>query len=139
VLFSELGPRIVGLLQGAKEGARAAGRTFMTGEVADFVTKVESASQHAIGGVAGSIIRTPTRALSAGDELFKGIARRMELNALAVRQARKEGLARRGSAMRASPTSPPTLPEMLERVMEYGRYVTFQRRLQARFRPICRG
>lgn len=127
VMFSELGPRVVGLMQGAREGARAAGRTFITGDVADYVTKVESRSQRAISGWKGSVIRTPSRGLAAEDEFFKGIARRMEIAGLATRKARSEGL--RGQALRDridDLTRNPT-DEMLERALDYGRYLTFQR------------
>lgn len=129
VLFSELGSRAVGLLQGTREGLAQAARTLRTGQESDFANKIEARNSHAISGVKGAIIRTPTRLLSASDELFKGMARRMELSGLAVRQAAKEGLTgserrQRAAELLANPTD-----EMLDKAFDYGRYVTFQRPL----------
>ena len=139
VLFTEVGARSVGLLQGVKEGLRQAARTLRTGEESDFANKVEARTQEAIPGIAGKIIRTPTRLLSSADELYKGIARRMELNGLAVRQAAAEGLRgeegkRRVAELVANPTD-----EMLDKAFDYGRYVTFQRPLGEGMQGISRG
>lgn len=127
VMGSELGPRIVGLMQGAMEGLRAARQTFKTGVVPDHVTKVEAAVQEAIPGRLGHLVRTPTRALSAEDEFFKAVARRSELAGLAVRKARGEGL--KGEAFKnrvdyltANPTD-----DMVQSSLDYARYLTFQR------------
>lgn len=127
VLLSEVGPRVAGLLQGAQDGLRLAARTLRTGDVLDPLTKVEAQTERAISGLKGEIIRTPTRALSAEDEFFKAVARRMELNGLAVRKARGEGL--RGDELRkriADLTAFPT-DDMLEASFDYARYLTFQR------------
>jgi endonuclease YncB( thermonuclease family) len=132
VLGSEIGARMIGLMQGAREGLAAFGKTLRTGEVMDHVTKVESRVQEAIPGLAGKIIRTPTRLLAAEDELFKGIARRMEINGLAVRKARSEGL--KGKALRdriADLSSNPT-DDIFEQSLDYARYLTFQRPLGPR-------
>jgi endonuclease YncB( thermonuclease family) len=129
VLVSEVGARATGLLQGAVDGLKAFAHTAITGDVPDYVTKVEAASQEAISGLKGKIARTPTRMLSAEDELFKAIARKMELSGLAVRRARAEGL--RGPALRqriAELNAQPT-DEMVERSMDYARYLTFQKPL----------
>lgn len=129
VLFTEIGARSVGLIQGVKEGLRQAGRTLRTGEASDFAGKVDTVHQDAISGMKGNIIRTPTRLLSSADELYKGMARRMELNGLAVRKAAGEGLRgeegkRRVAELVANPTD-----DMLEQAFDYGRYLTFQRPL----------
>ncbi|RYM14840.1 thermonuclease family protein [Sphingobium cupriresistens] len=129
VLFTELGARSVGLLQGVKDGLRQAARTLRTGEASDFANKIDTVHQDAISGLKGKIIRTPTRLLSSADELFKGMARRMELNGLAVRKAAAEGLRgeegkRRVADLVANPTD-----EMLDQAFDYGRYLTFQRPL----------
>ncbi|MAM39265.1 MAG: hypothetical protein CL949_12390 [Erythrobacter sp.] len=129
VLATEVGARAIGLLQGAKEGAQMFAKALRTGEASDFVSKVEGDEYKAIGGKLGEAIRVPTRLLTAEDELFKGIARRMELNAQAVRTAQREGL--KGDAAKAriaELTANPT-DEMLARAMDYGRYLTFQRQL----------
>lgn len=130
VMASEIGERAFGLMQGTGEGLRAFKQAMRTGEAADHVSKVEARTQHAISGLKGSIIRTPTNLLIAEDEFFKGIGRRMELNGLAVRQARAEGL--RGQALRdriADLSANPT-DDMVAKAMDYARYVTFQRPLQ---------
>lgn len=129
VMGSEIAPRIVGQLQGTKEGFRAFWRTLKTGEVPDFVTKVESASQKAISGVKGSIIRTPSRFLAAEDELFKAVARRSEIAGMAVRKARKEGL--KGDALykRIDELTQNPTDDMIDGALDYARYVTYQRPL----------
>lgn len=129
VLMSEVGSRAVGMLQGVREGLRAGWKTARTGHTSDSVTKVEVAHQEAIGGLTGKIIRTPLRALSAEDEFFKAVARRMEISALAVKKARGEGL--RGDAAKvriAELTANPT-PKMLSQSDDYARYMTFQKEL----------
>lgn len=129
VLFSEVGARAFGLLQGAKEGMAHAVRSFRTGEPSDFITKVESQSNKAIPGKVGEVLRTPTRALMAEDEFFKAIARRMEISGLAVRQAGKEGLKGDKAKARVAELVANPTDEMLRRSMDYGRYLTFQRPL----------
>lgn len=138
VTFSEVGSRAVGMLQGAKEGAREFARALRTGEASDFVSKVEDQGQKAISGLKGEIIRTPTRFLTAEDELFKGMARRMELTGLAMRKAHSEGL--KGDALRARSAELLANPsdDMIESAMDYGRYVTFQRPLGEIAGPISR-
>lgn len=126
VMPGEVQARVFGMLQGTREGLRQFARTSVTGDVPDHMAKVENAEQHAISGIKGSVIRTPTRMLSAADELFKGIARRSEINGMAYRQAKAEGL--KGDAFKnrvAALSSNPT-PEMEEQARKYARYVTFQ-------------
>lgn len=126
VTFGEVGSRAVGMLQGAKEGAREFARALRTGEASDFVSKVEDQGQKAISGLKGEVIRIPTRLLTAEDELFKGMARRMELTGLAMRQAQGEGL--KGDALRARSAELLANPtdDMMQSALDYGRYVTFQ-------------
>ncbi|MBB3692494.1 thermonuclease family protein [Sphingomonas sp. BK580] len=126
VLFSEIGARAAGMISGAKEGMRAAARSLLSGDAADAASKVESQQMNAIPGMAGSIIRTPTRLLTAEDELFKGVARRMELSGLAIRQASAEGLKGRAARDRAADLvlNPPD--DMLKQSFDYARYLTFQ-------------
>ncbi len=130
IMFSEIGARAAGMVTGAKEGMRAAARAFLTGNSSDAASKVENDAMQAIPGVAGSVIRTPTRLLSAEDELFKGVARRMELSGLAIRQAKAEG--RKGKAARDRAAelmlNPPD--DMLKRSFDYARYLTFQTPLE---------
>lgn len=129
IMASEVGARTFGLVQGTKEGARLFAKALRTGEADDFVTKVEGDEFKAISGLKGEVIRTPTRMLTAADQLFKGVARRMELNALATRQAAREGLRGEEAAQRIAElvSNPPD--DMLQKAMEYGRYLTFQNQL----------
>jgi hypothetical protein len=127
VTFSEVGARALGMVSGVKRGLLNGAQTFATEIPSDMAAKVEHMTEHAIGGTVGRIVRVPTRALSAADEVFKGIARRSAMDGLAIRQAWSEG--HRGQALRdraaelaASPT-----PEMVAQAFDYGRYVTFQR------------
>lgn len=129
VTGSEVGARTFGLLQGAKEGARMFAQSLRTGEASDFAAKVEGEAFKAIPGRLGEVVRTPTRLLTAEDELFKGIARRMELNGMAVRIAHREGLKGQAAAKRIAELSANPTDEMLDRALDYGRYLTFQRPL----------
>jgi len=139
VVFGEVGARAIGLIQGTREGLRQAARTFITGEPADAVTKVEQQTMRAIPGVAGSVIRTPTRALAAEDELFKAIARRMELAGMSVREARREGLTGAEAKTRAGELLANPTDDMLARSFEYGRYLTFQNPLGDFGRLVSKG
>lgn len=129
VTMTEVGARTFGLLQGAKEGLRLFRQSLRTGEPSDLVAKVEGQGMKAISGVKGEIIRIPTRLLTAEDELFKGIARRMELNGEAVRIARKEGLKGEAAKQRIAELVEVPTDGMFERSMDYARYLTFQRKL----------
>lgn len=129
ILSSEVGARTFGLVQGIKEGASLFSRALRTGEADDFVSKVEGDQYKAISGFKGEVIRIPTRLLTAEDQFFKGIARRMELNAQAVRIAHKEGLKGEARQSRIAELVANPTDDMLERAMDYGRYLTFQRQL----------
>lgn len=129
VTSSEVGRRAFGLLQGFKEGLGAFARTARTGETSDLISKVEAQGQKAISGVKGEVIRTPSRLLSAEDELFKAVARRMEINGEAARIAHKEGLKGDAAAKRIAELVANPTDDMIARSMDYGRYLTFQRPL----------
>lgn len=137
VMFSELGARAFGLLQGTKEGLRQFGRTFRTGEPSDFVSKVEAQSEPAISGRVGQLVRIPTRALAAEDEIFKAMARRMEIGGLAVRQAKKEGLKGEAARTRIAELVANPTEDMMTKALDYGRYLTFQRPLGDAMRHIA--
>ncbi|MXO85244.1 hypothetical protein GRI38_04300 [Altererythrobacter aurantiacus] len=129
ILGSEVGARAFGLIQGAKEGAKLFARGLRTGEADDFVSKVEGDEYKAISGKKGEVIRLPTRFLTAEDQFFKGIARRMELNAQALRIAHREGLKGEEREARIAELLADPTDEMFERALEYGRYLTFQTKL----------
>jgi endonuclease YncB( thermonuclease family) len=129
ITTAEVATRAIAMMQGAREGVDAAARTFRTGNVIDPLTKVEARNHHAIGGRLGAVLRAPTRFLEGSDEFFKAIGRRMELDGLATRQANAEGL--KGDAFnqrKADLSSNPT-DAMLEKSLDYARYITFQRPL----------
>ena len=129
ILASEVGARSIGLLQGTKEGVSLFAKALRSGDADDFVSKVEGDEYKAISGLKGEVIRVPTRLLTAEDQLFKGIARRMELNGQAVRIAAKEGLEGDEAKQRIAELVANPTDEMFERSMDYGRYLTFQRKL----------
>ena len=129
ILASEVGARTFGLVQGVKEGAALFARALKTGDADDFVSKVEGDQYKAISGVKGEVIRIPTRLLTAEDQFFKGVARRMELNAQAVRIAQREGLKGEARQARIAELVANPTDDMMARAMDYGRYLTFQRQL----------
>lgn len=88
----EVGAETFGMLQGIKDGARAAVKAFQTGVPSDMFNKVETRHLHAIPGKLGEAVRIPTRALTASDEFFKAVVYRAELNRQAYLMASKEGL-----------------------------------------------
>jgi hypothetical protein len=116
VYFREVGARAFGIAQGAKNGIKLAAKTFMTEEPSDLLTKIElnryrsiptktfreGAKKKVFGGVpipfsgqidiGGKQVRIPGRALQAGDEFFKSVGYRMELNARAMRSGLDKGL-----------------------------------------------
>lgn len=126
---TEIGSRAFGFLQGIKEGGQQFLRTLRTGETSDFAGKMEAPAEKAIGGIAGKIVRAPMRALSAEDEVFKAMARHMEMAGLADRKASMEGLKGEAKAKRITEllTNPPD--DMLSQAFDYARYITFQRPL----------
>lgn len=133
-----------GMVQGAKDGMRLAWKALKSGEPEDIVTKLEVQGRKAITGenlnlsgtpgrfadFLGEAVRTPGRFLTAGDELFKSIGYRMELQAQAFRQASSEGLqgeelARRINEIVENP------PENLDlAAIDASRYQTFTKPLE---------
>lgn len=126
VYASELGSRAFGLLAGTKEGIGQFLRTLLTGQTSDLVTKVEAQVQEAIPGKLGKVARAPSRALSAEDELFKAMARKMELYGLADRTASAEGLSGKAKADRVADLIANPPDDMLAKTFDYARYITFQ-------------
>ncbi|MGV2495047.1 thermonuclease family protein [Pelagerythrobacter aerophilus] len=138
VMAGEVGARLFGLVQGTKEGARFAAQALKTGETSDTFSKIAGHDMRAISGLKGEIIRVPGRLLNSADELFKGMSRRAELNALAYRKAHKEGL--KGQALRdriAQLSANPT-EDMELQALDFARYMTFQRPLSGVSQNISR-
>jgi len=104
----EVYAQAMGMLQGLREGFDFGVTAFKKNESSDPFTKIEAAragrdpfdmsfgdsdfGKALSNGVRyyGNFVTLPGRALMAEDEFFKGVAYRMELNALAVREGHKE-------------------------------------------------
>ncbi len=125
----EAAARLVGLIEGTKEGLVAAAHMLKTGEPKDAISKVELHERRAIPGIAGSAIRVPSRLLESEDQFFKAVNYRAEINALALRQAMAEGkkgkaLAARVAELRAKPSG-----KMEAKAHQAALYNTFQTKL----------
>lgn len=139
VARGEAGAQILGIVEGAKEGIKLAGKALRTGESTDIMQKQEiamkksiTAEQLGLSGTLGqavnfmgNVIRTPGRALMASDEFFKSVAYRMELQARAYRTAVDEGLEGDEFVQRVNGilTNPPADIKM--DAVNFGRYQTF--------------
>jgi hypothetical protein len=139
VARGEAGAQILGIIEGAKEGLKLAGKAMRTGESTDIMQKQEVAMKKSITGeqlglsgtlgqavnFMGNVIRTPGRALMASDEFFKSVAYRMELQARAYRTAVDEGLEGDEFVQRVNGilTNPPADIKM--DAVNFGRYQTF--------------
>ncbi len=84
----------------------------------------------------GEIIRLPGRALTAGDVLFKAVNYRMELNALAFRQARLEGLEGREMAERMVQIINDPPENIVKEATQFSRVQTFTNELGSTGRGI---
>jgi hypothetical protein len=89
ITAGEVGARMVGMLQGSKDGLRLFSEAIRTGEARSAKTAVEQ-QKKAISGIKGEVIRIPSRLLTAEDELFKAINGQGELAAQAYAKAAKE-------------------------------------------------
>lgn len=115
VFFGEGTEAALSLRQGISEGVRAGLQAWKTERAQFGESKTGEAGgesgrpDHAIPGKVGKLIRTPTRALMAMDEFFKGVVYRMSVNSHAFRTARVEGLRGRAAIERAAElvASPP--------------------------------
>ena len=100
VLFRESLAKMNGMKRGVITGLRLAGQALSEKEGFQYgPTTRDPERRRAIGGLTGKIVRVPGRALDAEDVFFKVVNYSGEIEALAVRQATKEGL--NGDAMRA--------------------------------------
>jgi len=145
VFMREVPAQLVGAYNGAIEGLESAAFTMRHGMTRESAEKaMDSAgtisafkgSTFGLTGAAGKAvdiagegIRLPFRFLSASDEFFKTTAMRMELNALATRQALSEGHAGKDLAQRVTDLvhNPPA--ELMEKAADFGKYVTFNKEL----------
>lgn len=128
-LFGEVGARAAGLADSSMDALRAMKTAFKTGEPVDESAKVEAIHHQAIGGKLGTVIRTPTRALTAADEFWKSLLSHAELHQLAYRIAKNsthdpEAFKAKYAELVAHPTE-----EMMGRARASARYWTFQKPL----------
>lgn len=77
----------------------------------------------------GEVVRLPGRALTAGDALFKAVNYRMELNALAFRQAKLEGLEGRAMATRITEILNDPPQDIVKEATRFSRVQTFTNEL----------
>lgn len=139
----EVQAQMYGLVEGARDGARLAWKAFKSGEPSDPLTKLETQKHKAItaenlelSGMAGrtadylgEFIRIPGRLLTTGDEFFKTMGYRMELNAQAMRQALGEGLDGRELAERVTQITKNPPENIHLAAIDAGRYQTFTKPL----------
>jgi hypothetical protein len=130
--------RAIGLLEGSREGLQLAWMALKTGEPQSPETQFDQPMQKAIPGIAGEVIRLPSRLMMSSDEFFKAVNYRAELTAIAVRMAQAEGLdgdalADRILDLRNNPT-----PAMVQRAAAAGKYQTFQNKLGTKGQTLMR-
>jgi N12 class adenine-specific DNA methylase len=129
VQAGEAAARLIGLIEGTKEGMVAAAHQLRHGEPLDVISKTELIERKAIPGKVGEVVRIPGRLLEAEDQFFKAVSYRAEINTIAVRMAMKEGrrgasLAARIAELRAKPTQ-----RMQAQAHQAALYQTFQNKL----------
>jgi len=94
-LSKEAGSTFAGLFRYLSDAIKLGGKAFKKGELilegSAGLSKIDTGTS-AIGGKLGEFIRLPSRALNAGDEIFKQINYRSKLNAIAVGKAHEKGL-----------------------------------------------
>lgn len=134
---------LYGMVRGYSEGLILAGRAIRTGESTDILAKIDLPQRKAISAEAfnmsgtagqaadflGEAVRLPGRFLIAGDELFKTIGYRMELNARAFRQAASEGLEGNEMARRMDEIMRNPPEDIRLAAIDAGRYQTFTKPL----------
>jgi hypothetical protein len=124
--FTEAGARLYGYVAGAREGLMNAGRVIKTGQPVDPLTKLEVGKAQPFGYGAGRLLTPSTTALTAEDELFKGMASRGEVYAQAAATANAEKLSGPAWRQRVRELANNPTPEMLDQAAKHAEYVTFQ-------------
>jgi len=123
---SEAGVRAFSTVEGVRDGFKAFATAMKEGRGFDNTYgKLEGNHQNAIPGVIGDVVRIPTRMLEAEDSFFKMLTFRTEINALAVRDAKSQGLtgadfAKRVGELKANPSD-----EMVDAAIQRARENTF--------------
>ena len=96
-LSQEAGSTFAGLFRYMGEALKMGGKAFQRGELilegSGGMSKIDTGTNKATGsGTFGTLVRSPSRALNAGDEAFKQVNYRSKLEAIAVREAQNAGL-----------------------------------------------
>ena len=96
-LSQEAGSTFVGLFTYMRDALRMGGKAFRRGELilegSEGMSKIDTGTNRATGtGTFGTVVRSPSRALNAGDEVFKQVNYRSKLNAIAFRKGQEQGL-----------------------------------------------
>ncbi len=125
IQMGEAKARFFGIKQGAVDGLIAAGKILKDENAIYGAHTVEHANKRMIGGMAGKVIRIPTRFLSAEDEIFKAIGYRQELNTIAYRTATKEGLTGDSFNQRMVDILQKPTEAMMEQAVKAAEYQTF--------------
>jgi hypothetical protein len=142
--------QLFGIVQGGKDGMKMAWHAIKTGEPSDPLQKIEQIKYKRITGenlgltgtpgrfadYMGEFVRIPGRLLTAGDELFKAMGYRMELNAQAFRTAKSEGLEGEALASRIQSiiNNPPENIHLAS--VDASRYQTFTKELGERGKSV---
>ena len=128
VTIKEANSYAIGLATGLDEASKRLWFVLKNGLGPEELSKIEFRVP-AIKGKLGEVVRMPTKLLSATDEFFKIVSGTAELNAMAYRNAFKEGLQgkkliERIAELKANPTM-----EMMNAVKKRQLDVTFQQEL----------
>lgn len=122
----EMGPEVIGATKGFKDGVRRAlfamKHGFREGDISDL-----RIPDKPIKGRLGTFTSIPSRALVAGDELFRGISRSMEINKLAFKKAIDEGLEGTALTKRAGELAAAPTPSMVKRADDLAQELLFQK------------
>lgn len=124
---------VVGLWKGAAGGVRAGLTAAMSDTPAFGLGRQETAPGGKIGGTAGHVIRTPSKALLFEDEFFKNIVYSADLHARAVRTAVREGLKGRAVGTRVAEILQNPSENMRQAGQKEALYRTFNTPLTARW------
>jgi hypothetical protein len=143
VYFGETGAMLYGAIEGVKDGIRLAGRAMREGQSQFGPDKVEHAPsigaarwgldpESGVGAAVdylGTLVRMPSRFLMTEDTFFKAVNYRMELRALAYREAAAEGLEGGAFAKRVAQITADPPPAVKARAEQFALTQTFNREL----------
>lgn len=123
---AEAGAELTGVRSGFVDGLRRAMYVMGNGYSESQVSKFDIGRGQAIGGMAGNVINIPSRALVAGDELWKGVNYQMGLWSEAVRKAKQEGLTGEELTKRVADLVSNPDPKTVEMINELAKKRLFQ-------------